>query len=57
MARKVFDTWKIEITGFNHAMPYYVECDCGNLAKKNINNLILSADHVSVNMYCSKGNT
>ncbi len=34
MARKVFDTWKIEVTGFNRTVPYYVQCDCGELAKK-----------------------
>lgn len=34
MARKAYDTWKIEITGYNRTLPYYVQCDCGKLAQK-----------------------
>ncbi|PZL76234.1 transcriptional regulator, partial [Enterococcus plantarum] len=34
MARKAFDTWKIEVTGFNRTVPYYVQCNCGKLAQK-----------------------
>ncbi|MCA5014522.1 MULTISPECIES: transcriptional regulator [unclassified Enterococcus] len=33
MARKVYDQWKIEHTQFNRSEVFYVECDCGELAR------------------------
>jgi len=37
MSRKSYDSWKIERTQFNKNQAYYVECDCGSLAKKVFN--------------------
>lgn len=34
MTRKAFDSWYREITTYNRTMPYYVQCDCGDLAQK-----------------------
>lgn len=34
MVRKAYDTWYSEITNYNNSMPYYVQCDCGELAQK-----------------------
>ncbi|QDR53755.1 transcriptional regulator, partial (plasmid) [Enterococcus faecalis] len=33
MKRKSYDRWGIEITSFNRNIAFYVECDCGELAK------------------------
>ena len=33
MKRKSYDRWGIEITSFNRNITFYVECDCGELAK------------------------
>lgn len=34
MKRKSYDHWRIEITSFNRNIVFYVECDCGELAKR-----------------------
>lgn len=34
MTRKAYDTWNREITAYNRTMPYYVQCDCDELAEK-----------------------
>ena len=33
MKRKSYDRWGVEITSFNRNIAFYVECDCGELAK------------------------
>lgn len=33
MSRKSFDQWKIETNQFNRSEVFYVECDCGQLAR------------------------
>lgn len=33
MVRQAFDHWKISKTVFNQSITFYVQCDCGELAK------------------------
>lgn len=43
MKRKSYDRWGIEITSFNRNIAFYVECDCGELAKNVYQKNILTA--------------
>lgn len=33
MKRRAYDRWGLEITSFNRNIAFYVDCDCGELAK------------------------
>ena len=34
MVRAVYDSWEIPIDNYNRTTPFYVQCDCGKLARK-----------------------
>lgn len=34
LKRKAYDHWGLEITSFNRNIVFYLECDCGELAKR-----------------------
>lgn len=45
MVRQAFDQWKVPKTPFNTSMTFYVQCDCGALAKKVYGKYCFSCDH------------
>ena len=34
MTREVYDKWKAPMNTYNKSTPFYVRCDCGELATK-----------------------
>lgn len=49
MGRQIFDQWKVPKTIFNNSMTFYVQCDCGELAKKVYGKYYFECSHCGRN--------